>query len=80
MGEDVENIWRVCMPAADMTWLPAKGIVFVDGVDKIARKSDNPSIAGMWAARGATGHVPGGARGACAATGRTQTPTLKWYR
>ena len=45
MGEDVESILTRLLQAADYN-VPAaeKGIVFIDEIDKIARKSDNPSI------------------------------------
>lgn len=45
VGEDVENILVKLLQAADYD-VPAteRGIVFIDEIDKIARKSDNPSI------------------------------------
>jgi ATP-dependent Clp protease ATP-binding subunit ClpX len=45
VGEDVESILTRLLQAADYN-VPAaeKGIVFIDEIDKIARKSDNPSI------------------------------------
>ena len=45
VGEDVENILSRLLQAADYD-IPAaeRGIVFIDEVDKIARKSENPSI------------------------------------
>ncbi|WP_317898731.1 ATP-dependent Clp protease ATP-binding subunit ClpX [Aurantibacillus circumpalustris] len=45
VGEDVESILTRLLQAADYDVAAAeKGIVFIDEVDKIARKSDNPSI------------------------------------
>ena len=45
VGEDVENIILKLLQAADYDVERAqKGIVYIDEVDKISRKSDNPSI------------------------------------
>lgn len=45
VGEDVENILLKLLQAADFDVERAKrGIIYVDEVDKISRKSDNPSI------------------------------------
>ena len=45
VGEDVESILTRLLQAADYDVEAAqRGIVFVDEIDKIARKSDNPSI------------------------------------
>ena len=45
VGEDVEAILSRLLQAADYDVKAAeRGIVFIDEVDKIARKSDNPSI------------------------------------
>jgi ATP-dependent Clp protease ATP-binding subunit ClpX len=45
VGEDVESILSRLLQAADYDVAAAeKGIVFIDEIDKIARKSDNPSI------------------------------------
>lgn len=45
VGEDVETILTRLLQAADYQVERAeKGIVFIDEIDKIARKSDNPSI------------------------------------
>jgi len=45
VGEDVESILTRLLQAADYDQSKAeKGIVFIDEIDKIARKSDNPSI------------------------------------
>ncbi|MDR1171118.1 MAG: ATP-dependent Clp protease ATP-binding subunit ClpX [Bacteroidales bacterium] len=45
VGEDVESILTRLLQAADYNVDAAeKGIVFIDELDKIARKSDNPSI------------------------------------
>jgi ATP-dependent Clp protease ATP-binding subunit ClpX len=45
VGEDVESILTKLLMAAEYDLEKAeKGIVFIDEIDKIARKSDNPSI------------------------------------
>mgnify|MGYP001412228345 FL=1 len=45
VGEDVESILTRLLQAADYDQQKAeRGIVFIDEIDKIARKSDNPSI------------------------------------
>lgn len=45
VGEDVESILTRLLQAADYDLKKAeKGIVFIDEIDKIARKGDNPSI------------------------------------
>ena len=45
VGEDVETILTRLLQAADYDKSKAeKGIVFIDEIDKIARKNDNPSI------------------------------------
>jgi len=45
VGEDVENILLHLIQAADLDVSRAeKGIVYIDEIDKISRKSDNPSI------------------------------------
>ncbi|CAN1546662.1 ClpX ATP-dependent protease Clp, ATPase subunit [Spirosomataceae bacterium] len=45
VGEDVESILSRLLQAADYNAeLAERGIVYIDEIDKIARKSDNPSI------------------------------------
>lgn len=45
VGEDIESILTRLLQASDYDVAAAeKGIVFIDEIDKIARKSDNPSI------------------------------------
>lgn len=45
VGEDVESLLTRLLQAADYNLEKAeRGIVFIDEIDKIARKSDNPSI------------------------------------
>src|SRR5690606_20680252 len=45
VGEDVENILLKLIQAADYDIEKAeKGIIYIDEIDKVARKSENPSI------------------------------------
>lgn len=45
VGEDVESILTRLLQAADYDVAAAeKGIIYIDEIDKVARKSDNPSI------------------------------------
>ena len=45
VGEDVENIILRLLQAADYDVERAeKGIIYIDEIDKISRKSENPSI------------------------------------
>jgi ATP-dependent Clp protease ATP-binding subunit ClpX len=45
VGEDVENILLKLIQAADFDMKKAEtGIIYIDEIDKIARKADNPSI------------------------------------
>lgn len=45
VGEDIESILTRLLQVADYKVIEAeRGIVFIDEIDKIARKSDNPSI------------------------------------
>ena len=45
VGEDVENILLKLIQAADYDVKKAEtGIIYIDEIDKIARKSENPSI------------------------------------
>src|SRR4030043_113189 len=45
VGEDIESILTRLLQVADYNLEAAeKGIVFIDEIDKIARKGDNPSI------------------------------------
>lgn len=59
VGEDVENILLRLIQAADYDIEKAeRGIIYIDEIDKIARKSENPSITrDVSRGRGATGAV-----------------------
>ncbi len=49
VGEDVESILTRLLQAADYNLEKAQtGIVFIDEIDKIARKSDNHLLPGMF--------------------------------
>ena len=53
VGEDVESILTRLLQAANYDVEAAeRGIVYIDELDKIARKSDNPSITEMLVAKG----------------------------
>ena len=52
MGEDVENIVLRLLQAADYDVEKAqRGIIYVDEIDKIGRKTDNVSITRMFQVR-----------------------------
>ena len=77
VGEDVENILLKLIQAADYDVKRAEtGIIYIDEVDKIARKSENPSITRDVSGEGAAGAAedPGGHAGLGAAAGWTQAP------
>ena len=65
VGEDVESILTRLLQEADFDQVKAeRGIVFIDEIDKIARKSDNPSITrdvsgeGVWPQASGAGVYP----------------------
>ena len=78
VGEDVENILLKLIQAADFDVKRAEtGIIYIDEIDKIARKSENPSITRDVSRRGrAAGAAedPRGHAGLGAAAGRAQAP------
>ena len=73
VGEDVESILSRLLQAADYDVKAAeRGIVFIDEIDKIARKGDNPSI-GRGRSAGLAQNF-GGYYRECSATGWSQAP------
>ena len=59
VGEDVENIVLKLVQAADFDIEKAqRGIIYIDEIDKISRKSDNPSITRDVSGEGAVANVP----------------------
>ena len=64
VGEDVENILLKLIQAADFDVKKAEtGIIYIDEVDKIARKADNPSITRDVSRRGRPAGAPEDPRG-----------------
>ena len=78
VGEDVENILLKLIQAADYDVKKAEtGIIYIDEVDKIARKADNPSITRDVSGRGrpaGAAEDPRGHHGLGSAPGRAQAP------
>lgn len=58
VGEDVENILLKLIQAADYDVKKAEtGIIYIDEIDKVARKAENPSITRDVSGEGAAGAV-----------------------
>ena len=78
VGEDVENILLKLIQAADYDVKKAEtGIIYIDEIDKIARKSENPSITRDVSGRGRAAGAAQDPRGhdrLGAAPGRPQAP------
>ena len=76
VGEDVENILLKLIQAADYDVKKAEtGIIYIDEIDKIARKSENPSITRDVSGRGrpaGAAEDPGGHHRLGAAAGRAE--------
>ena len=81
VGEDVESILTRLLQAADYDVEKAqRGIVFIDEIDKIARKSDNPFHHKRCLRRrrsAGTVKVARGYRGKCTAKGRKKSIPTK---
>jgi ATP-dependent Clp protease ATP-binding subunit ClpX len=79
VGEDVENILLKLIQAADYDVKKAEtGIIYIDEVDKIARKSENPSITRDVSGEGvqqALLKILEGTRHPCRRRGAASTPT-----
>ena len=78
VGEDVENILLKLIQAADYDVKKAEqGIIYIDEIDKISRKSENPSITRDVSGEGVPAGAPEDPRGHGGlgpAAGRTQAP------
>ena len=73
VGEDIESILTRLLQAADYNVEEAeRGIVFIDEIDKIARKGDNPSITRDVSGEGSAGlaEVAGRLDCKCSSSGR----------
>ena len=83
VGEDVENILLKLIQAADGDVQKAeKGIIYIDEIDKITRKSENPSITrDVSRRRCPTGIIKNYRRNSsiCSTTRRKKTPKSRAY-
>jgi ATP-dependent Clp protease ATP-binding subunit ClpX len=81
VGEDIESLLTRLLQAADYNVEAAeRGIVFIDEIDKIARKGDNPSITRDVSGEGVQQgllKLAGRLNCKCSAAGWTQTPGTK---
>ena len=84
VGEDVENIIQKLLQAADYNVEKAeRGIVYIDEVDKISRKSDNPSLTRDVSGEGvqqASAKIDGGHNRLYPAPGRAQASSARFYQ